>query len=81
MAHQHEAYIALGVNLLSTPSMGVQGTVLWRARGPAESMAWLLQDGVIERSWIGGHMFGTAFLVNSKTREGAWVGATHKVTP
>jgi salicylate hydroxylase len=54
------------------------GTVLWRARVPAESMAGLLQGGVIERSWIGGRMFGNAWLVNSKTGEGAWVGATHK---
>lgn len=46
---------------------------------PAESMAGLLQGGVIERSWIGGRMFGNAWLVNSKTGEGAWVGATHKV--
>ena len=58
---------------------GAQGTVLWRARVPAESMAGLLQGGVIERSWIGGRMFGNAWLVNSKTGEGAWVGATHKV--
>lgn len=46
---------------------------------PAESMAGLLQGGVIERSWIGGRMFGNAWLVNSQTGEGAWVGATHKV--
>jgi hypothetical protein len=46
---------------------------------PAESMVGLLQGGVIERSWIGGRMFGNAWLVNSQTGEGAWVGATHKV--
>jgi hypothetical protein len=46
---------------------------------PAESMAGLLQGGVIEQSWVGGRMFGNAWLVNSKTGEGAWVGATHKV--
>ena len=48
---------------------------------PAESMAGLLQDGVVERSWSGGRVFGTAWLVNSQTGEGAWAAATHKVTP